>query len=345
MQEPYFSQRYPIAAQSPQLPPALGGGISLGEVQNFQDQMPDFQDSAYSEPDAEGESDHEYPTPATLEDPPKRSPRKERVYRSTVAESIQDSMSEDFEPEEEEEDGDYNPRRSTTKRSRRVMAHRRASHGRRTSSATNGGRVSKSKTRRPSSTGQVRPFPCPLALYGCGATFTSKNEWKRHVSTQHIKLGFWRCDMCGYGDPANPTHNDFNRKDLFTQHLRRMHRNDPLTKSTYINDAGEEELTDSALLAHQERCYLVLRANPEHSTCLFTSCDQTFHGEGSWEERMEHVGSHMEKDRKANKSVVPCGEWHEDMELRDYLEHEGLIEYDNGNWSIGSGYPRRDLGF
>jgi hypothetical protein len=121
-----------------------------------------------------------------------------------------------------------------------------------------------------------------------------------------------------------------------------MHRNHPLTTSTVLNDAGEPEISDEAMVEHQERCYLVLRQNPSESTCLFKSCDKKFHGEGSWDERMEHVGSHMEKDRKANKSVVPANEWHEDIDLRDYLEQEGLIEYDGGMWSIGDGRPKRD---
>ncbi|KAI9662168.1 MAG: hypothetical protein M1831_002864 [Alyxoria varia] len=66
---------------------------------------------------------------------------------------------------------------------------------------------------------QLRPFTCPLSPYGCQKTFTSKNEWKRHISSQHICLGFWRCDLC----TESTAPNDFNRKDLFTQHVRRMH--------------------------------------------------------------------------------------------------------------------------
>ena len=42
----------------------------------------------------------------------------------------------------------------------------------------------------------TRPFPCCFAQFNCHASFTSKNEWKRHISTKHIQLGFWRCDMC-----------------------------------------------------------------------------------------------------------------------------------------------------
>lgn len=342
MQEPYFTQSYSTQAHSPQLPPSLGGGISLDVVQNFEDHVLEFRDSAYSEPDAEGESDHEYAAPTVSV--VKRSPRherQERYYRPSIPESVQDSMSDDFEHEEEAEDGDYNPRRAMASRSRRVPVTRRLSQGRRGSNNVSAGRVTKPKTRKPITAGLARPFPCLLAQYGCIATFTSKNEWKRHVSTQHIKLGFWRCDMCSIGDPIAPTHNDFNRKDLFTQHLRRMHRTHPLTAGTFRNDDGEEEISESAILAHQKRCYIVLRANPERSTCLFTGCDKTFHGEGSWEERVEHVGTHMEKDRKAIRPVVACEEWHEDVKLRDYLEEEGLIHYNEGTWAIGEGGARQ----
>ncbi|TKA71641.1 hypothetical protein B0A55_07574 [Friedmanniomyces simplex] len=69
-------------------------------------------------------------------------------------------------------------------------------------------------------TASPRTFPCPFAQYGCTSTFGSKNEWKRHVYTQHLRLGIWRCDQCSNGD-RRP--HDFNRKDLFVQHVRRMH--------------------------------------------------------------------------------------------------------------------------
>lgn len=311
---------------------------TVSHVENFEDEAlthhEDFMDCAYSEPDAEGESDHEYPTIIFDESRAKEvrlNPSLERIR--TVAEDRVGPMSEDSTEPEEEEDSDYNPRRATSNRPRRIGSRHRPSHG---------GRVTKTKTRKSSHGSLIRPFPCALAQYGCGSTFRSKNEWKRHVSTHHIKIGFWRCDMCSLGDPSNPVYNDFNRKDLFTQHLRRMHRNHPLTTSHVRNDVGEEEISDEAMAQHQERCYIVLRSNPQESTCLFTHCDKIFEGDSSWELRMEHVGAHMEKDRKANKSVVPSEEWREDIDLRDYLKQEGLIEYDGGRWYIGDGKPKRD---
>ncbi|KIV99491.1 uncharacterized protein PV09_08797 [Verruconis gallopava] len=331
-------------AQSPQLVPNLGGGISLGEVQNFRDQLldrsHDDQNPPCSEPDAEGESDDDYVAMLSSEPTTKWTSCVDKSLGESIADSsTQDSISEDYDPEEEK-DGEYNPRPSTARRSRRARATiRKQSHCRRTSNATRG-RIAKSKTRKPSNASQSRPFPCPISQYGCTSTFTSKNEWKRHVSTQHIKLGFWRCDMCPPANPENPVYNDFNRKDLFTQHLRRMHKHHPLTIGTSVDGEGNPEISDEAMKEHQDRCYRRLRQNPAKSTCLF--CGKLFEGEGSWEERMEHVGGHMEKERKANKPPVPVDEWHEDLDLRDYLECEGLIEFDDGKWSISDGVPRRD---
>ena len=110
-------------------------------------------------------------------------------------------------------------------RTRRPQAARRAS----LSHVSSTGRKRSARDRRGSIPGQdnhslgstaIRAFPCTFATYGCPSTFTSKNEWKRHVQTQHMRLGFWRCDQC---PDVHCKPNDFNRKDLFIQHVRRMH--------------------------------------------------------------------------------------------------------------------------
>jgi hypothetical protein len=146
--------------------------------------------------------------------------------------------------------------------------------------------------------------------------------------------------MCQPAGDETPIYSDFNRKDLFTQHLRRMHKNHPLTGSTITNAFGEVSISDEAISEHQTRCYMVLRTNPTQSSCLF--CNERFVGEDSWEKRMNHVGQHMEKDRKAKRSVVAVESWHEDLQLRDYFESEGLIvRSEDGNWMVGDGKPRR----
>jgi hypothetical protein len=210
-----------------------------------------------------------------------------------------------------------------------------------------------------------RPFPCCFAQYNCNASFTSKNEWKRHISTKHIQLGFWRCDMCNPSPGLDhPVFNDFNRKDLFTQHLRRMHAPNapsapgtpnpanptivmepPPTEAgspTASSTAGLGTLSDDQILDIQKRCFRILRQPPQVSSCVF--CSRVFSGPNSWEERLEHVGGHMERDRKNGTNCLDITSWKEDDELRQYLVREGIVEQDQrGNWRIGDGRPRRPL--
>ncbi|KAL9110056.1 MAG: hypothetical protein Q9227_005395 [Pyrenula ochraceoflavens] len=165
-----------------------------------------------------------------------------------------------------------------------------------------------------------RPFACPFARYGCLSTFSAKNEWKRHVSSQHLQLGFYRCDI-GACNPSlshssishSRQHNDFNRKDLFTQHLRRMHT--PWSSSKPPNVRAREDF-EKSLDAIRERCWVKRRGPPMRSVC--TGCDQLFEGDGSWEERMEHVGRHIEKG-------TATGVEREDEGLRDWAIDVGVI--------------------
>lgn len=107
----------------------------------------------------------------------------------------------------------------------------------------------------------TRPYACAFHFAGCQSTFATKNEWKPHVSSQHLLLNYWLCqeDECAKlgnvtiprgADPkwkgptkmttgsktsassspsATPPEKNipngaiFNRKDLYTRHMRRMH--------------------------------------------------------------------------------------------------------------------------
>ncbi|KAI5364878.1 Putative transcription factor Grauzone [Septoria linicola] len=176
-------------------------------------------------------------------------------------------------------------------------------------------------------TSASKGFPCPFIIYGCPSTFGIKNEWKRHVHTQHMRLAYWRCEQCSeINDSRRP--NDFNRRDLFVQHVRRMHPftpgASPGKKSKIVtkgNDAEEQYLADEAT-----RCYRQLRRAPESSRCLL--CDQHFRGPNSWEQRMEHVGRHFEDIKKSARSPAPLDprEWHHDRDLEQYLLEEGIID-------------------
>ena len=182
----------------------------------------------------------------------------------------------------------------------------------------------KDKKKQP---GAARVFPCPLAKYGCTSSFAAKNEWKRHISSQHVRLDMWRCNLCEEStDPSNPNHNDFNRKDLFTQHLRRMHF--PIS---------DEKVAECVAF-----CRVSIRTTPPQSSCII--CADEFHGVNSWEERVEHIANkHFEKDKKSgSKSACAVANWRDDPVLERWLLNEGLIDQDaEGGWRMGNGTVRR----
>jgi hypothetical protein len=345
--------------------------IALSSIQGFSDDVP--------ETSADGHDDYGYDTAgsqsilipvdhATTFDDSTSTQISGNKQVSTKLRSEQPSTPLSLIEEDNKDDPDYHPssRTSSTKRTRRrssvsksmpdaaastkLRGHRRtfsdkSGHAK----AQNNGQAVKrrGKSRSSTKTNPLRPFPCPLAVYGCTSTFTSKNEWKRHVSTQHVKLGFWRCQLCPLSsDPANPIYNDFNRKDLFTQHVRRMHDSSTLMTRYTINSHEDDKSQDntipeSVMIEYQTRCYQHLRSHPPQSGCLF--CTQTFEGEGSWEQRMEHLGAHFEREKNNPKESLDTKRWRDDPELREWLLQEGLIAPDpKGGWHIGDGQPRRD---
>ncbi|KAE8371039.1 hypothetical protein BDV26DRAFT_276866 [Aspergillus bertholletiae] len=198
-----------------------------------------------------------------------------------------------------------------------------------TSTAIRVGRtLSKSKTKK--DTRPQRTFVCTFARYGCTSSFASKNEWKRHVTSQHLQLGIYRCDV-GQCDVNNPNNarplsntNDFNRKDLFTQHQRRMHT--PWAKSTPT--AEEKRRFEADLEAVQIRCWHEQRHAPSRSACGF--CGAEFAGYQSWNQRMEHVGRHYEK------GDVSLDVEKEDIALRDWAIQEGILSWSGGRWRLVS---------
>ena len=218
----------------------------------------------------------------------------------------------------------------------------------------------------------TRPFTCTFTRYGCPSTFGSKNEWKRHVTSQHLRPGVWRCDIDRCVPKASPSArrksatvepdssttvtaetggswNEFNRKDLFTQHVRRMHG--PLASAP----RAEKDAFETSLEGVRSRCWRQLHPAPPRSVCGFCSHAQqhrrledaspsaqlassssdndgedikplVFEGKLAWEERMEHVGRHLEKQSSEEEE--------EDLGLRDWMVKEGLMFWERGAWRV-----------
>lgn len=241
---------------------------------------------------------------------------------------------------------------STNTRSTKCPKHRRQSFShlvqdsnarvhKRSNSSTTTKRTIKAKkgptfaARSPAADKSQRSFPCAFHHFGCPLEFPNKNEWKRHVACQHLQLGFFRCDMddcCPDNISSNcrarvhlkredadvKIYNDFNRKDLFTQHCRRMHgpsRNPTLCSTPPSKKSGELKPTkqDEANFEDQldnirARCWQIRRKAPSRSYCgichlVFDAENIDLKSKGSqdpeekaWEERMEHLGRHYEKE-------------------------------------------------
>lgn len=213
----------------------------------------------------------------------------------------------------------------------------------------------------------TRPFVCTFTRYGCSSTFGSKNEWKRHVTSQHLRPGIWRCDIGNCVPKPSPSArrnvrkssfdqnastaesgegwNEFNRKDLFTQHARRMHGPVPTAPR------ADKEAFEATLAEIRERCWRQLHPAPPRSVCGFCIHAQNqrpkaspsaqlnrfadsgeekkphiFEGTSGWEERMEHVGRHLEKQGTEEED--------EDVGLREWMVQEGLVFLERGAWRV-----------
>ena len=167
-------------------------------------------------------------------------------------------------------------------------------------------------------TQHTRPFICVFHYAGCGSTFATKNEWKRHVTAQHLALSYYLCthDACGQtvsrhtqqvpSSAMNSFGRPFRRKDLFTQHARRMHTPASARKvgktpgaTTYEWEEKLREMQDQAL---RQRCHL-----PTYMRCPAQGCALEFRGENAWDERMEHVARHLERAANDDEPKVQFG--------------------------------------
>jgi hypothetical protein len=183
----------------------------------------------------------------------------------------------------------------------------------------------------------TRPFPCAFSFAGCTSTFGSKNEWKRHIASQHLCLTYYRCSSCPQS-AAEGKGNEFNRKDLFTQHLRRMHAPFAIKKSIAKGDSRIQVEWEAHVKEMQQSCLVIRRQPPMKSACPKAECQTVFEGVGSWDEWTEHVGRHMERDEAQRMGVDPL--------LADWALDENIIEQrEDGGYKLcsqGNGPGERD---
>ncbi|KAI3326436.1 hypothetical protein HD806DRAFT_487262 [Xylariaceae sp. AK1471] len=175
----------------------------------------------------------------------------------------------------------------------------------------------------------TRPFPCAFSFAGCPSTFGSKNEWKRHIASQHLCLQYYRCSSCPQSSVEGKG-NEFNRKDLFTQHLRRMHAPFAIKKALAKGDSKLQVEWETHVKDMQQTCLVTRRRPPQRSACPKADCASIFEGPTSWDEWTEHVGRHMEKGEADRLGV--------DRLLAKWALDEGIIERkEDGEYRLCSG--------
>lgn len=165
-----------------------------------------------------------------------------------------------------------------------------------------------------------RFFVCVFSFAGCKSTFASKNEWKRHVASQHLNLTYWACDE---GTCSNA---EFNRKDLYTQHLRRMHAPFAVKRQGKKIAEWEERVRELQLSALRER-----RQPPSQLLCTLPGCGARFDGSTAWDDRMEHVGKHLDKGVEIDQGA--------DALLVKWAQRTGIIERRGSRWGFPGSKP------
>ena len=186
----------------------------------------------------------------------------------------------------------------------------------------------------------TRAFTCVFNFAGCPSTFASKNEWKRHVATQHLNFNTWVCnlDACGkaHAESSSSPKKEmegmsskrviFNRKDLFTQHVRRMHapnrKRPDKQKSTW----------DDRIKELQKDCLQVNRQGPKILKCPVADCPALFSGSKCWDDRMEHVAKHLEKVAEIRGAASV--QHQNDELLVKWAQNEGIIDRVDGEYKL-----------
>ena len=135
----------------------------------------------------------------------------------------------------------------------------------------------------------------------------------RRISSSHT------ASIAGPLDNAASQHHDFDRKDLFTQHMKRMHGPAPSASR------AEKTEFDAQIEDAQKRCHLKLRDPPVNTICPFCPDHAPFE---NWDDRIEHVGKHLEKN---NMDRVPEAE---DVLLMNWLQEAGYVQRKSSGWKL-----------
>ncbi|KAG6004585.1 hypothetical protein E4U21_000919 [Claviceps maximensis] len=179
---------------------------------------------------------------------------------------------------------------------------------------------------KPDDSTSCQALYCLFAFAGCDCRCKGKNEWKRHLKTQHLLSRIFACPHC-------PNKN-FNRKDLFTQHYLRTHCTQA-EQGAYKMKKTSPEL-DKMLQEKQAQAEKDETVSPPAApTCLFQGCEARFTNDGtSWDKCLDHVSKHLEAMVAGNEAYRDYKFTHDQMV---HFEALGAIaQGDHGRWILGA---------
>lgn len=253
------------------------------------------------------------------------------------------------EGEDNESDTDYRPY-SARRATRRIIARRTT-----VSDTPKKSHITKSKPqpRRTSTNGSIktitqisgeRKYPCVFSFAGCKAMWKTKNEWKRHAMTQHLVLESYHCKLCkkdndngaangkGKGKMGKSTSwanvggvegQVFNRKDLFTQHVKRMHEPTMFRQLGRGGGGGtgvkSKEFEEWIKCQQEKARFDTGRLALHESFCPKEGCKQSFGGRKGWDDRLEHIWKHFERGECNGTDMGDGG-------LKEWAVTNGVVE-------------------
>lgn len=168
-------------------------------------------------------------------------------------------------------------------------------------------------------------LPCLFYFAGCRSRCKGKNEWKRHLKTQHLLSCTYVCVPC------HPK--EFNRKDLFKQHYIRQHCT-PEEKEAHKTKKPSAALLKWLEDKHTEACRRDYPSPPRVHECFMLGCTTTFPDNDSWEKCLEHVAKHHEAMMKG-KEVASQYDFTPEQ-LRYFVEVKALVPTSTGGWKLGA---------
>ncbi|KAF7542948.1 hypothetical protein G7Z17_g11149 [Cylindrodendrum hubeiense] len=150
-----------------------------------------------------------------------------------------------------------------------------------------------------------KPYGC--TFYHCSKAFGSKNDWKRHESSQHWQLESWKCEDKKMNQ-TQPCDKVCHRRESFKNHLNKEHM---MTDGKAI----EEKL---------ERCRIGRHCD-DRFWCGFCSKIIEITGEvvNAWTKRCDHIDDHF--SGRDGKRKMNISEWIY-VESRDQNRENGERE-------------------